>query len=275
MARAVYDGTPVEEQFRLGRRVEDKNVLLLLTGQKIAATTPNPDDSCLGVAAAFPRGRYIHFVGNRVGNGRIITSNEVDPKLILSWLQACQSHHNGMCRLPALEETDQDIPSFRLIDVRNFCIVPASPTREYLILSYVWGNIRTCVLLQSNKQELMEKDGLLAHWNRIPLTIRDAITLTQKLGKQYLWVDSLCLVQDDPQDLMSGIRRMDTIYEQSVLTIVAAHGSDATAGLPGVRQNSRNVSQIGVDVSPMTKMVMYDETENFLKGSKYATRAWT
>jgi hypothetical protein len=109
----------------------------------------------------------------------------------------------------------------------------------------------------------------------IPLTIRDAISLTQKLGKQYLWVDSLCLVQDDPEDLIGGIQRMDTIYEQSILTIVAAHGSDAMAGLPGVRQNSRSVSQISVDVSPTTKMVMYDETGNSPKDSKYATRAWT
>jgi hypothetical protein len=98
--------------------------------------------------------------------------------------------------------------------------------------------------------------------------------LTKKLGKQYLWVNSLCLVQDDPQDLMNGIQRMDTIYEQSILTVVAAHGSDARAGLPGVRQNSRNVGQISVDASPRTKMVMYDEIGNFLRDSKYATRAW-
>jgi hypothetical protein len=111
MARAVYDGTPMEEQFRLRRRVEDKSVLLLLTGEKIAVTTTNPYDSLLGVAAAFLNGRYIHFVGNKVGYGRIIINNEVDPKLILSWLQACQSHHDGMCRLPALGEADRKIRS--------------------------------------------------------------------------------------------------------------------------------------------------------------------
>jgi hypothetical protein len=129
-------------------------------------------------------------------------------------------------------------------------------TLHSVTFGYVWGNAQTYRLQKDNRQELTKRGGLRSHWKKIPRTIRDAILLTQKLGKQYLWVDSLCLIQDDPDDLMSGIQRMDTVYEQSVLTIVAAYGSNATLGLPGVRAGSRKVSQTAVSVGPDTKLVI-------------------
>ncbi|CAH0019004.1 unnamed protein product, partial [Clonostachys rhizophaga] len=59
-------------------------------------------------------------------------------------------------------------------------------------------------------------------WDLIPKTIQDAITTTQLVGERYLWVDSLCLMQNDPKDLRHGTNVMDLMYEQPILCIVAA-----------------------------------------------------
>jgi len=55
------------------------------------------------------------------------------------------------------------------------------------------------------------------------------------MGERYLWVDALCIIQDDSMDKEWQIARMGSIYSSAVFTIVAACGVDADAGLPGVR----------------------------------------
>jgi hypothetical protein len=68
--------------------------------------------------------------------------------------------------------------------------------------------------------------------------------LAQLMKKRYLWVDSLCLVQDDPEDIGLGTEVMDIIYELSDLTIIAAGDVDASARLAGLRESSRTLTQV-------------------------------
>ena len=63
------------------------------------------------------------------------------------------------------------------------------------------------------------------------------------LGYDYLWVDSICLSQKDLDNPSTLTEAMNSIYECAYLTIIAAAGKDAEAGLPGVRPNSRDVRQ--------------------------------
>jgi hypothetical protein len=71
----------------------------------------------------------------------------------------------------------------------------------------------------------------------LSITIRDAIDVVRRLDKKYIWVDALYIVQDDPQDQDTQIPLMTTIYQRAILTIYAAYGEDANAGLPGVNNN--------------------------------------
>jgi hypothetical protein len=65
----------------------------------------------------------------------------------------------------------------------------------------------------------------------------------RKLGESFLWVDALCIPQDDEKELSIQIQSMDTIYSNALVTLIAAEGSDSNAGLPGVRPCSRNHRQ--------------------------------
>jgi hypothetical protein len=65
------------------------------------------------------------------------------------------------------------------------------------------------------------------------------MSLVYSLGERYLWVDALCIMQDDMEHKMRDIANMDRIYNHASATLVALHGADAAAGLPGLRPNSR------------------------------------
>jgi hypothetical protein len=219
--------------------------------------------------------KRICFMSGESGKRKHVDNDEIDMEIIHTWTSNCQTHHGHHCAPPATGTAEEEIPHFRLIDVERLCVVNSSIREIYLALSYLWGRVSTFHLLRSNKEELSFTGGLKRYWNQLPMTIKDAITFTQKLGQRYLWIDSLCLVQDDEQDLMGGIRMMDKVYEQSFLTIVAASGVDATAGLPGVRKGTRTTQQIVVEVSHGIKMILLHRLEYILKLSRYDRRAWT
>ncbi len=80
--------------------------------------------------------------------------------------------------------------------------------------------------------------------DQFPATIADAIALVRALGERYLWVDAICIVQDDRDSKMQDIERMDLIYSRAFATLVALAGTDAAAGLPGVRAKTRRPQQV-------------------------------
>jgi hypothetical protein len=79
---------------------------------------------------------------------------------------------------------------------------------------------------------------------RLPNTISDAIALVRALGERYLWVDALCIVQDDAEHKARDIAHMDVVYNKAFATVVAMHGASADAGLPGARPGTRPPQRI-------------------------------
>ena len=123
----------------------------------------------------------------------------------------------------------------RVIDVQQRCIPQVERTDcKYLTLSYVWGPpwARKLQATKANVQSLKQPGALPRAL--LPATIDDAITVCKKLGERYLWVDSLCVVQDDAKNKTREIGRMDITYSSAVLNIVAAAGDHAGFGLSGV-----------------------------------------
>jgi Heterokaryon incompatibility protein (HET) len=88
---------------------------------------------------------------------------------------------------------------------------------------------------KDNLESLLEGDSLATHWNEIPKTIRDTVNLVDQLGIQYLWVDCLCIVQDDTESKHDQIQAMSGIYANAYVTIIAGNGWDANHGLGGIQ----------------------------------------
>lgn len=128
---------------------------------------------------------------------------------------------------------------FKVIDLDRQCLVEPSSPHHYATLSYVWGgSIEGHKELQATKEniELLKEPGVFSR-SHLPATIRDAMTACYELGFQYLWVDRLCIVQDDENNEYNKddqINGMDQIYASSSITIVAASGVSARDGISGI-----------------------------------------
>lgn len=99
----------------------------------------------------------------------------------------------------------------------------------YLTLSHCWGppEKRPTITTKSNLASRMKRIPFL----ELPRTFQDAIEITRKLGHRYLWIDSLCIVQDDEQDWAHEAGLMAKVYSHSLCTLSALSAKDSTQGL--------------------------------------------
>jgi len=132
----------------------------------------------------------------------------------------------------------------RLIDVERLCLVSVTSRQRYAALSYVWGKEPSLMALRQNIDRLQHPGALdIRPWAKpvagdpipvqFPQTISHAIGLTRQLGIPLLWVDALCIVQDDDTERQHQLDRMGSIYANAYVTLVAAGGT-ARSGLLGI-----------------------------------------
>lgn len=158
---------------------------------------------------------------------------------ISSWLNDCQEHHDcktmlGVmpARLIEITGTSETI-SLRLRETEEVGRVP------FAALSYCWGGEQPMKCLKSN----IVSYGVVIPFEKQPPTIKDAAKVCQGMELQYLWIDALCIIQDDSSDKTVEIAKMASIYGSATVTIVAARSSSATEGflgerLPGPREGA-------------------------------------
>lgn len=144
-----------------------------------------------------------------------------------------------------------------------------------MALSYVWGQLPMLKLFKNNLDQLTTEGALLALRSELPKTVNDAIDIVTKLNERYLWVDALCLVQDDPQDVRLGIEIMNYIYQGSYFTIIAGSGKDADSGLRHSAHGSKSTLRIPAKLGPGLKMTVLHSIDWHLRRSIYSSRGWT
>ncbi|KAK3898791.1 heterokaryon incompatibility protein-domain-containing protein, partial [Staphylotrichum tortipilum] len=100
-------------------------------------------------------------------------------------------------------------------------------TARYACLSHCWGDSQPLRTLKSNLKAHHEN----IPWQQIPKTFQDAISYTRKLGVHYIWIDSLCIVQDDADDWLAESAKMADIYQNAYVTLAASAGRSSRDGL--------------------------------------------
>lgn len=108
---------------------------------------------------------------------------------------------------------------------------------SYVALSYVWGRAGAVKAFRSNLDQLQMPGAFRSSPNNLvtlPKTICHAVHLTRLLGVRYLWVDSLCILQDDEESQNDHLNRMASIYAYADVVIVSIDGEDSEHGLHGL-----------------------------------------
>lgn len=94
----------------------------------------------------------------------------------------------------------------------------------YVALSHCWGTSQPCVTAHAtseNSQSTLDHRKAGIQWKALPKTFQDAITLTSLLGISFIWIDSLCIIQNDKEDWATESAKMADIYENASLTLSA------------------------------------------------------
>jgi Heterokaryon incompatibility protein (HET) len=98
---------------------------------------------------------------------------------------------------------------------------------SYTTLSHCWGRIPICRLVTKNYHEFLQHIPV----DRLPRVFTDAITVTGRAGFDYLWIDSLCIIQDSPDDWAAESRTMGSVYDNAVCNLAATGFEDGSRGL--------------------------------------------
>ncbi|TVY57671.1 hypothetical protein LSUE1_G010308, partial [Lachnellula suecica] len=82
----------------------------------------------------------------------------------------------------------------------------------------------------------MEIGDMSIPWRKLPKSIRDGITVAANLSLHCLWIDSICIIQDDPADVTRELAQMSRIYSQATVTIAASRAETVEDGFLQPRQ---------------------------------------
>lgn len=182
------------------------------------------------------------------------TNNSLASLLIAKkWLEDCANNHvlcgnylkaeparSTPTRLIFLGDSDQVIHPRLVLSAEINCSI------QYCTLSHCWGSDPSRILrLTRDNIETMKKEMPISKLSR---TFREAMEFGKRLGFSYIWIDSLCIVQDDHRDWRAEAARMGDVYANSGVTIAATKSPDGDGGCWSSRQVFE-VSSCHVDLS--------------------------
>ncbi|KAF2963604.1 hypothetical protein GQX73_g9968 [Xylaria multiplex] len=150
-------------------------------------------------------------------------------KLIKSWIQDCATNH-PQCSV----DQSPELPT-RVIDVGSVSQPPRLRISQlerakYIALSHCWGPPEKAAVTIKTTASTLQQFQAEIPWSSLTKTFRDAISITRRLGIQYLWIDSLCIIQGDTQDWAIESSKMTTVYSNAFIVVCASGASDGDQG---------------------------------------------
>ena len=164
---------------------------------------------------------------------------------------------------------------FRLIDVDERRVAQVTELQDYVCLSYVWGTDTSFQTTFETIDDLGKPNSLAG--SEVPRTIRHAMRACAALGKRYLWVERLCIIQDEEENpsKQTQIDAMGEIYGSAWLTIVAIEGTSADYGLHGVSPSLERVPSYQIYLGGEGLSEKIPSLSSICNDRMWTTRGWT
>ncbi|KAK5654552.1 hypothetical protein OQA88_7181 [Cercophora sp. LCS_1] len=256
VCEGIYQNTEIDREQRQARVREAINPEPIIFFGRLNRddTTLNEPLGLIGIDVHIPVGDYFDIINlslyaqpgsaaQRSENvlGRPLLQYPSSPEgfsLVKDWFRTCIDNHPD-CRIlfsnpsvPVSEDVPPRLPT-RVLDVGppdgsvNPKLFISNGTHgPYAALSHCWGKHRIITTTTAN---------LAAHCTAVPFsalskTFQDAVTVVRHLDLRYIWIDSLCIIQDDAADWNRESVKMGRVYQDASITIAATGAKDGTAG---------------------------------------------
>ena len=198
-------------------------------------------------------------------------NNMVDFGQLRSLLQTCRKFHPTCNERVEIHAQGLKTTNVMLLDVSTRVMVRANLDTRYIALSYVWDYV-------DREGYPGFKDGFPEGCSvpELPRIMEDSIAIVKKLGERYLWIDLLCIDQNNPVLKKIQIKQMDIVYSHAEFAIVVLARSNVHGGIPGIRLDSRKVEhhRIHVDAQDLVVATVWNHFYT-IAGSTWNSRGWT
>jgi hypothetical protein len=193
--------------------------------------------------------------------------------VLREWIKVCDEHK-------CLPGTNKRLPT-RLIDVgdskssgilRLDCSNPRQSSR-YIALSHRWGDPKVHRAFSTHRSNINEFEKNI-DFDKLPRTFRDAVIVTRSLGVRYLWIDSLCIIQEDEEDWKAEAKRMEDVFSSAYCTIAATSASGMDAGFLKPRPPRRCVTAQRGSESPFYVCEAIDNFRSDVELGQLNKRGW-
>jgi hypothetical protein len=208
--------------------------------------------------------------------------------LLRAWLRWCDDHHD--CGRHNAE-SEAALPT-RLLYIGNpdhntlrLHCPEGNKMVQYVALSHRWGENpptkecpRFCTTDNNIKERLKE-----FRLSELPKTFQDAVLVTRNLGVQYLWIDSLCIIQFNQEDWKKEAKCMEGVFASAYCTIAATSAIDSEAGFlergvksEGVLAQDPHGKRIYIcaDRDDYSNSIDIDDFDIYVEKAELNRRAW-
>jgi hypothetical protein len=154
------------------------------------------------------------------------TLSDENVGMMHSWIRSCKSTHGACRRAPGSSPwlptrlldvgSDDGSREPRVIETKDL----STTDTPYAALSHMWGDVENAAPLQTMKFNYDTVKQNVSN-RKLPQNFADAVEVCRKLSIQYIWIDSLCIIQDDQGDWAQEAKMMHKVYRNAEVTIVA------------------------------------------------------
>ena len=192
-------------------------------------------------------------------------------ELVRDWLKTCARHK--ICRA----QVARPMPK-RLIDVQSSPKVMLTEHNDgevghYVALSHCWGSVDDT--FSTTRDNIAERTSIGIEFPQLPNNFQHAILFTERLGYRYLWIDGLCIMQDDEEDWTFEATQMAQYYCNAILTLAIADAPTCHVGFLHFRHHytSPPISGKGQEYYCLREVLRGDFDFNMT--APINKRAWT
>ena len=201
------------------------------------------------------------------------TGSEEALNMVKNWVDECSvTHHEcSMVKVPQLPtrvidigKPDSDHSTVKLCSRKG-------ERYKFAALCYCWSEQPTITTTKSTLEDRLAGIKVAS----CPKAFQDAITITRRLGLRYLWIDALCIIQDDESDWNTETSRMHIIFGSAFCTIASTWSDSSEKGIFSTRSSSDSAVPKYVNLSRTKGRTRHKINHNFrIARSPLLTRGW-